>query len=206
MSTAATTGDHTRFGLLILLFGGGVTDRMSTFWDGLVSGFLVLVRFFVALPFFLAGLARINSWNVQSFLFESEHPLPLLPPMTAATITTAAELILPVFLVLGLFGRLAGLGLAVMAATILFVVGGAFALPAEQVPWIVAGLTIAVLGPGRISLDNTVSAALDRQERLPVVETLIALFLVLVLFEKTNAWSRLFGLAAETTTPLGWFF
>ncbi len=206
MSTAAPSQEQTRFGLLILLFGGGVTDRLPPLWEGLVSGFLVLVRFFVALPFFSAGLARINNWGSQGFLFEYEHPLPLLGPATAATVTTAAELILPALLVLGLFGRLAGLGLAAMAATILVFIGGAYAIPAEQVPWILAGLTVAVLGPGRLSLDNTVAAALDRQERLPAVETMIALFLLPVLLEKTGAWSTLFGLATETTTPLGWFF
>ena len=206
MKTAATTGETTRFGLLILLFGGGVTDRLPPLWEGFVSSFLVLARFFVALPFFAAGLVRLNNWDSQGFLFELEHPLPLLPPMVAATVTTAAELILPILLVLGLFGRLAGLGLAIMAAVILFVIGGAYALPAEQVPWILAGLTIAILGPGRLALDTAIAAVLDRQERLPVAEALIALFLLPVLLEKTGAWTRLLGFADGTTTPFGWVF
>lgn len=206
MSVTATGAGQTRFGLLILLFGGGVTDRLPPVWDGIMAGFLVVVRLFLALPFFKSALVRINSWGSQGFLFEHEHPLPLLSPTLAAWITTAAEIVLPILLVAGLFGRVAGLGLAIMAAVILFVVGGAYALPPEQVPWIAAGLLIAITGPGRLSLDDAVVAGLDKRGRVPVLESLIALGLVAVLFEKTDAWTRLLGFAEGTTTPLAWFF
>ena len=206
MSTAAETTDTTRFGLAILLFGGGVTDRLPPVWEGLVSGFLVVVRFFLAIPFFASGLTRIGSWDSQVFLFEYEHPLPLLSPSLAAGVTVVAEIVLPILLVLGLFGRLAGLGLAIMAAVILYVVGGVYALPAEQIPWIVAGLTIAVLGPGRIALDEAVCAVLEKRDNLPILETVISLFLVAVLMEKTDAWRPLLGMAEGAQTPLRWFF
>lgn len=120
-------------------------------WIG--AGVMLLARFFLALPFWNAGQARLENWGSQAFLFEYEHPLPLLSPGQAAVITTAAELVLPVLLILGLFGRLAGLGLGIMAATIFFVIGGAYAIAAEQVPWMLVGLAILLLGPGRLSAD-----------------------------------------------------
>lgn len=121
------------------------------------SAGLLGLRLFLALPFWNAGQARLNSWGSQSFLFEYEHPLPLLSPTQAAYLTTGAELVLPVLLILGLFGRLAGLGLAIMAATIFFVIGGAYAIAAEQMPWMLAGLVIFLAGSGRLSVDHLVA-------------------------------------------------
>lgn len=120
-------------------------------WVGSVV--MLAGRFFLAMPFWNAGQARLSNWGSQSFLFQYEHPLPLLSPGQAAVLTTGAELVLPVLLILGLFGRLAGLGLGVMAATIFFVIGGAYAIAAEQVPWMLVGLAIFILGPGRLSAD-----------------------------------------------------
>lgn len=65
----------------------------------------LMVRFWVAKIFFVAGLTKIESWDTTLMLFQYEYHVPLLSPFFAAILGTAAELILPVLLVLGLGGR-----------------------------------------------------------------------------------------------------
>ena len=156
-------------GILHLVFGAGVVDRLSDMVAWAVSVVLLGARIWLALPFFNAGLARVENWGSQTFLFQHIHPVPFLSPSLAAPVTTAGELALPVLLVIGLFGRFAGLGLAVMAATIYFIVGqtpqgieNGIAVASEQIPWILVGLLLFVTGPGRLSLDHLIRAkALD---------------------------------------------
>lgn len=65
----------------------------------------LMVRFWVAKIFFVAGLSKIESWDTTLMLFQYEYHVPLLSPLFAAVVGTASELILPVLLVLGLGGR-----------------------------------------------------------------------------------------------------
>jgi putative oxidoreductase len=147
-----------------LLFGQGVVDRLPAAGAWAASLVLVLLRLWIAEPFLRAGLARLNSWDFQVDAFRDFHPVPGLSPSIAAPVTVTAELVLPVLVVLGLFGRLAGLGLAVMAATIFFVVGAtpeaqASNIPnaAEQLPWVFVGLLLFLTGPGYLSHDQLVA-------------------------------------------------
>ncbi|MCE2573006.1 DoxX family protein [Motilimonas eburnea] len=66
---------------------------------------LLLIRGWVSWVFFRSGLIKFNSWDSTLYLFEYEYQVPLLPWLWAAYLGTAAELILPVLLVLGLFTR-----------------------------------------------------------------------------------------------------
>ncbi|PMJ99155.1 DoxX family protein [Vibrio sp. 10N.261.55.A7] len=66
---------------------------------------LLFCRLWVAWVFFNSGLVKIASWDSTLYLFEYEYVVPLLPWELAAYMGTAAELILPVFLALGLFTR-----------------------------------------------------------------------------------------------------
>ncbi|MDO6708286.1 MULTISPECIES: DoxX family protein [unclassified Photobacterium] len=66
---------------------------------------LLLTRLWVAWIFFNSGLIKYQSWDSTLYLFEYEYQVPLLPWRIAAYLGTAAELILPVFLVLGLLTR-----------------------------------------------------------------------------------------------------
>lgn len=145
------------------LFGAGFVDRLSTPAAWGVSVVLLGARLWLAAPFFKAGMARVEAWHRQAMLFEWIHPVPFLPPSIAAVITTAGELGLSILLAIGLLGRLSGLGLAIMAATIFFVVGqtpegqeNGIAIAAEQLPWMFVGLAIVVVGPGRIALDEVI--------------------------------------------------
>ena len=155
-SVTSTQSPGRASGLLALLFGAGPLDRVDRVPAWILSVLLLAARFYIAIPFWRAGQVRYERWDDQAFLFEHVHPLPWLSPNTAALVTTGAELILPVLVVLGLFGRFAGLGLGIMAATIFFVIGGNFANAAEQFPWMAMGVLIFIAGPGRISLDQAI--------------------------------------------------
>ena len=143
-------------GLMSLVFGRSVLDRLPDLWAWVVGVVLLAPRLYLAIPFWDAGQVRLDNWSFQAILFQNVHPLPLVPPTVAAYLTTTFELLLPVLLVIGLFGRFAALGLAVMAATIYFVIGGNFAIASEQFPWMAVGLLLFVIGTGRLSLDYAI--------------------------------------------------
>lgn len=61
---------------------------------------LLLARVSVGLVFYLSGLTKIDGLALKPatfFLFEEEYKVPLLPPVVAAYLATAAELTLPWF-------------------------------------------------------------------------------------------------------------
>ncbi|GLQ72594.1 DoxX family protein [Vibrio penaeicida] len=80
----------------------GIVDKLQA---GFIPLLLVFCRLWVAWVFFNSGLTKIASWDSTLYLFEFEYVVPLLPWEFAAYSGTAAELILPVFLALGLFTR-----------------------------------------------------------------------------------------------------
>lgn len=75
---------------------------------------LLGARFYVAWVFFASGLTKIRDWDSTLLLFQYEYQVPVLSPELAAYLGTAGELVLPVFLVLGLFGRFAGIGMSIL--------------------------------------------------------------------------------------------
>ena len=76
----------------------------------------IVLRLFLANIFFKSGLTKIQTWDSTLYLFREEYKVPLLPPDFAAYLATGAELVLPVLLVIGLFGRFAALGLFILNA------------------------------------------------------------------------------------------
>ncbi|MGB6976282.1 MAG: DoxX family protein [Gammaproteobacteria bacterium] len=118
----------------------------------------LLARCWVAYIFFNAGLVKIQSWDTTVSLFTYEYHVPLLPPYLAAVLGTAAELILPVLLVIGLGGRLMILVffiyniIAVTSYSYLWTPQGEMGLY-QHIDW---GLLLALLmfhGSGKISVD-----------------------------------------------------
>ncbi|GAM72473.1 integral membrane protein [Vibrio sp. JCM 19236] len=70
-----------------------------------VPALLLFCRLWVAWVFFNSGMTKIASWDSTLFLFEYEYQVPILPWELAAYLGTAAELVIPVFIALGLFTR-----------------------------------------------------------------------------------------------------
>ena len=116
----------------------------------------VVLRLFLANIFFKSGLTKIQTWDSTLYLFREEYKVPLLPPDFAAYLATGAELVLPVLLVIGLFGRFAAMGLFILngVAVISYYSSLSEAGLNQHLYW---GLLLAVLllhGVGKWSVDG----------------------------------------------------
>ncbi|MBU1265502.1 MAG: DoxX family protein [Gammaproteobacteria bacterium] len=113
------------------------------------------IRLYIAWIFFKSGLLKIQSWESTLTLFEYEYAVPLLSTEMAAYLGTAAELVLPALLALGLAGRFAALALflfnivAVMSYPDLSDVGRQ-----HHFYWGMLLAMLAVHGPGLLSADG----------------------------------------------------
>jgi len=115
---------------------------------------LLAARLYVAQVFFLSGLTKLRDWDTTLALFADEYKVPLLPTGLAAWTGTGGELVLPVLLALGLFGRFAALGL--------FVVNAVAVISLTDIPqaalqqhqfWGSLLIGLILWGPGKWSLD-----------------------------------------------------
>ena len=112
-------------------------DQQSTSFFDFLNWFQpltdLLLRLTVAWAFYQSGITKVVAETIATLpfigdfkiptslaptdstimLFEYEYSVPILPPDLAAQLGTAAEIILPVLLAFGLFGRLSALGLFV---------------------------------------------------------------------------------------------
>ncbi|RTZ14227.1 DoxX family protein [Vibrio aquaticus] len=124
---------------------------------------LLFCRLWVAWVFFNSGLTKISTWDSTLFLFEYEYQVPVLPWQLAAYMGTAAELILPVFLALGLLTR--------PMAAILFVFNiiAVVSYPVlweqgffDHQLWGLMILIVVVWGAGPFSIDKLLRAKFSR--------------------------------------------
>ena len=137
-------------------------DRFFSGFEKLASPLLLLfVRLWAAKAFLQSGLVKIQSWDSTLYLFEEEYQVPLLPWELAAYLGTAAELILPPLLILGLMSR--GVASALFAFNIMAVVS----YPAlwdqgfyDHQLWGLMFLITAVFGPGGLSADHLLKKTL----------------------------------------------
>ncbi len=116
---------------------------------------LLLLRIGIGGTFFKSGLTKIQSWDTTLSLFADEYKVPLLPTELAAWLATAAELICPVIIVLGLFARLGAAALLGMTFVIqVFVYPESWV---EHLLWASALLYILTRGPGALSVDALIA-------------------------------------------------
>lgn len=137
--------------LALLQSGRDLAERIPYSFVALVT------RFAVAGVFWRSGQTKISGLSIREetlYLFREEYKVPLLPPELAAYLSTTAEHIFPVLLLVGLASRLSALGLFGMTVVIqLFVFPHAWP---EHIQWMaMLGLIIA-RGPGAISLDHMI--------------------------------------------------
>ena len=132
-------------------------STLETFQKGFIPLLLLFCRIWVAWVFFNSGLTKIASWDSTLYLFEYEYHVPLLPWQLAAYMGTAAELVLPVFLALGLLCR--------PMAAILFVfnITAVVSYPVlweqgfyDHQLWGLMILIVVVWGPGPLSADKII--------------------------------------------------
>lgn len=115
-------------------------------------------RWYVSGIFLKSGILKLTRWEGTLFLFSSEFNVPLLSPYVAAVLGTAAEIILPVLLIIGLGGRTTiaifffyNL-VAVLSYPFLWTMAGTQGLQ-DHITW---GLLLTMLmfhGPGKLSVD-----------------------------------------------------
>lgn len=139
----------------ITAFYGPVIKKLETHGAPLAD---LAVRIWIGLMFFRSGLQKLDDWESTLFLFEYEYALPILPFEVSAYLGTAFELVMPIFLFIGLAARLAALPLLGMALTIQFVLGANNAAYDDynHYAWMVFLLVIIMRGPGKISVDHMV--------------------------------------------------
>ena len=69
---------------------------------------MLLLRCYVAWVFWQAGYLKFTNWAATEYLFQFEYQVPILPWQVAAVVGTATELIVPIFIAIGLVTRLTG--------------------------------------------------------------------------------------------------
>jgi putative oxidoreductase len=118
---------------------------------------LLASRVAVADIFWRSGQTKVSGFSIREetfYLFREEYKVPLLPPDLAAYLSTVAEHVFPVLLVIGFATRLSALGLFGMTMVIqLFVVPGGWP---EHILWLALLTLIIARGPGAISLDHLI--------------------------------------------------
>jgi putative oxidoreductase len=121
-----------------------------------------VLRIAVALPFFRSGLTRWDGFLSLSqgtiYLFEEQFQLHIFgrlyhfpAPLACAYLVGIAEIVLPVFLVLGLATRFAAGGLLIMTGVIQLTYPGGWAN--FHLYWASICLAIMALGAGTLSCD-----------------------------------------------------
>jgi putative oxidoreductase len=130
-------------------------EKAITALEALQPAAQLLARLYVGSVFFRAGLTKLHDWDTTLALFMDEYHVPLLDPTLAAYLGTAAELALPVLLVLGLAGRLAAAGMSVLnVVAVLSLAEIADAALQGHVFWGSLLAALLLWGPGRWSLDR----------------------------------------------------
>jgi putative oxidoreductase len=136
-------------GRTVAEYGRALAERVPYSLVALVS------RFAVASVFWRSGQTKVHGFHIREetfVLFREEYKVPLLPPDLAAYVSTTAERVFPLLLVVGLVSRLSACGLLFITMVIqLFVYPSGWP---EHVLWIAILLTIIARGPGVISLDH----------------------------------------------------
>jgi len=128
---------------------------LAQFVDRFQSLFALALRLYVARVFLLSGLTKTHDWNTTIALFENEYHVPVLSPAIAALLGTAAELGLPILLILGLGTRFAAL--ALFAFNIVAVISYPDLSDAglkDHMLWGALLLVTFFHGPGKWSLDH----------------------------------------------------
>ena len=128
---------------------------------------LLLMRIWVAIAFWRAGVVKIEDPTGTQFLFNTTYQVPLLSPDLAAVVGTWVELVTPWLIGFGVMGRLTALflfiynGIAVISYPALWPHGLLAGLInttdfADHKVWGLMLLAVVAWGSGRWSLDECV--------------------------------------------------
>ena len=112
------------------------------------------LRLAVATVFWNSSQSHLANWDTTPYLFEADYALPFLPPVPAAYMAVAIEVVTPILLVLGLLTRAAALVLLGMTTVIeVFVYPEAWP---THIQWAAMLFVLLARGPGKLSLDRLI--------------------------------------------------
>jgi uncharacterized membrane protein YphA (DoxX/SURF4 family) len=127
--------------------------------------YALVVRLFMASIFYKSDQSKFQNylnddWASTMFLFEYVHPVSGLSPQFATVAGTAGELILAVFLAIGLFGLFSVLGLLIMTGVI------QIAMPNDNLHaiWALLLACIAMRGSGFLSVDQLIFCMVKKDQ------------------------------------------
>ncbi len=114
------------------------------------------------------GLQQVKYWQANVFAFQSYYHLKFIHPTLALFLTTALEFILPIFLVLGLGGRLPAfitflLLLESMLATPFLWTQDGYLMLQSFILWEIALILLVTHGPQLFSLDRLIEARIKKR-------------------------------------------
>ncbi|MFO1242147.1 MAG: DoxX family protein [Rickettsiales bacterium] len=139
----------------------GVWARAWKILDPIV---LLLIRLYMGNIYFASGMSKLDNylrddWASTIYIFQDIYPIPHVPAEWVAPVWTAAELVLPVLLVLGLASRFAAFGMLVIVGLMevsLQLSDPEYVTLDVNIMW---GLLLAVLvvrGAGFLSVDKAI--------------------------------------------------
>ena len=119
------------------------------------------MRISIGFVFFNSGMLKARSFEFAVKLFQDEYRLPLLPPEFAARLAMSVEIVVPLFLFVGLATRLATLPLLGMVIVIQVLVYPQAWV--EHLLWASALVVLLTRGPGVLSLDHIIERRLAQR-------------------------------------------
>jgi len=155
----------------ILASTSGMMSKIQTYQLAILARFVMATIFWKSamtkIAFEEPGLTTFSlaqvwqvitlNWTVADstyMLFEYEYDLPIIPPEWAGNLSVAAEILLPMALVLGFFTRYAAAAMLGMTLVIqIFVYPNLWTVHGL---WAIALLIIMSKGGGRLSLDRLI--------------------------------------------------
>jgi len=145
---------------------GTPTQTISDLLSKLQSPFLLFIRVYVAWVFLKSGMHKIGDWETTLVLFEYEYQVPLLNFELAAYLATFGELVLPVFLIVGLGTRFTAIALTFVNIIAVVSYYATLAKGAGLVWHYLWGsmlLTNVIYGGGLLSIDHWLRSKLGKE-------------------------------------------
>jgi putative oxidoreductase len=127
------------------------------------------LRVFVSWQFLKSGWVKLQDWPSTLELFREEYQVPMISPEIAAYLGTGGELIFSVLLLIGLFSRLAGVGLFAvnLMALISYPILWTLDCPAglnDHFYWGGLLLLSVIWGPDKLSCDRFLQRLLQQKQ------------------------------------------
>jgi uncharacterized membrane protein YphA (DoxX/SURF4 family) len=131
-------------GTITLIF-----EAMSRWGDPVIK---LLLRCWIAAPFFRSGVMKISNFDMTQMLFHARSAQWLLPPELATRLIILIELACLIFLVVGVGTRI----MAILLIGLITVVDPTFQHQIDLAYYLMLLSLIALHGPGAVSLDSLI--------------------------------------------------